>query len=69
MGYFQDTYRWLDAQFEALSKGALEYDEVKRNIGEKILESYRNGLKAEQPTPPRRSERRPAPRRFERRTS
>jgi len=70
MGYLQDTDKWLDAQFEALMKEALEYDELKRNIREKILESYRNGLNArEQAAPPRKFERRHSPRRFERKGS
>ena len=51
MGYLQDTDRWLDAQFDALSKGAIEYDELKRNIRERILESYRNGLNANGQSP------------------
>ena len=46
MGYMNDTDRWLDAQLTAFSKGAIEFDEMKRNIREKILESYRNGCKA-----------------------
>lgn len=59
MGYLNDADRWLDAQFEALSKGALEYAEVKQNIRERILESYRNGLAAAGQSPaPKRSTRR-----------
>ena len=65
MGYMQDTDRWLDGQLDALSKDAIEYDEFKRNIRERILESYKNGLKAREQSPaPRVSK----PRRFPQRT-
>ena len=62
MGYMQDTDRWLDAQFEAIAKRAIEYDELKRNIRERILESYRNGLAAKEQSPAPRGSR--PPRRF-----
>jgi endonuclease-3 len=39
-----DADRWLDAQLEALSKGTIALGEMKRNIRERILESYRSGL-------------------------
>ena len=51
MGYLQDTDRWLDGQLDALSKDAIAYDEFKRNIRERILESYKNGLKAKEQSP------------------
>jgi hypothetical protein len=46
MGYMQDTDRWLDALLADAADGKIGIDELKRAIREKLLESYRNGLKA-----------------------
>ena len=67
MGYLQEVDRWLDMLFTDLADEKISYDEVKRDIRSRILESYRNGLKgagqspaphdAERPRTPRRRER------------
>jgi hypothetical protein len=63
MGYLQDADRWLDSLFADLADGRIDFAETKRSIRERILESYKNGLRATgQPPAPRES--RP-PRRFE----
>jgi hypothetical protein len=68
MGYLQEVDRWLDVLFTDLADGKMSYDEVKRDIRERILESYRNGLKtagqSAGPRAPQKSDRR----RFARRT-
>jgi hypothetical protein len=64
MGYMQDADRWLDA---LLADEKLGVDEVKRAIREKLLESYRNGLKAAGQSPAPSDSSRP-PRRFGGRT-
>ena len=46
MGYFQELDRWLDVIFTDLADNKMSYDEVKRDIRERILDSYRNGQKA-----------------------
>ncbi len=46
MGYFQEVDRWLDVIFSDLADNKMSYDEVKRDIRERILDSYRNGQKA-----------------------
>jgi hypothetical protein len=62
MGYMQDVDRWLDGLIEQVADEKMEVAELKRAIREKILESYRNGLKgAEQSPAPRQWK----PRRFE----
>ena len=54
MGYMQEVDRWLDVIFTDLADGNTSYDETKRDIRERILESYRNGVKAAgQPPAPR----------------
>lgn len=61
MGYFQEVDRWLDMLFTDLADGKQTFDEVKRDIRSRILESYRNGQKAggQSPAPrDRRSSRR-----------
>ena len=63
MGYLQEADRWLDAIFADLADGKMSFAEVKRDIRERILQSYKNGLKASGQSPPRDSRR---PRRFSR---
>jgi hypothetical protein len=66
MGYFQEVDRWLDVIFTDLADGKMSFDDLKRDIRGRILESYRNGVKASGQAPaPRKSESRP-PRRFAR---
>lgn len=61
MGYMQETDHWLDALFADLADNRVSYADVKRDIRERILESYRNGLKAAGQSPaPREGQ----PRRF-----
>jgi len=64
MGYLQEVDRWLDVIFADLVDGKLEYGEMKRDIRERILQSYRNGIEAagqspapRENRPPRRSKR------------
>ena len=65
MGYLQDTDRWLDTLLADFADDKLLVAEVKRDLREKILESYKNGLKAREQSPaPRETERPRAPRRF-----
>lgn len=60
MGYLQEVDRWLDALFTDLANEKIGYDDVKRDIRSRILESYRNGLKAAGQSPaPRDAERTP----------
>jgi len=54
MGYLQEADRWLDMLFTDLANEKISFAEVKRDIRERILQSYKNGLQA--------SEERPAPR-------
>lgn len=46
MGYLQEADRWLDTLFADLADERTSFAETKRAIREKLLESYRNGLKA-----------------------
>jgi hypothetical protein len=62
MGYLQEVDRWLDMLLTDLADGKLSLKEMKRDVRERILDSYRNGLKAAG-TPPAPRESRP-PRRF-----
>jgi len=62
MGYLQEVDRWLDVLFADLAAEKMSYDEVKRDIRSRILESYRNGKAAQSPAP-RDRERPRAPRR------
>jgi len=65
MGYLQEVDRWLDVIFADLADGKMSFAEVKRDIRERILDSYRNGLKAAGHSPASRDAERPrAPRRF-----
>jgi hypothetical protein len=64
MGYMQDADRWLDDVLVTLLDGeAVDVhilEDAKRQIREKLLESYRNGLKAREQSPsPRGGSRRP----------
>jgi hypothetical protein len=64
MGYLQEVDRWLDMLFADLADEKTSYVEVKRDIRERILESYKNGLKAAGQSPaPRDVERPRSPRR------
>ena len=51
MGYMQEVDRWLDVIFTDLADGKAGYHETKRDIRERILESYRNGQKAAEQSP------------------
>lgn len=54
MGYLQEVDRWLDMLFTDLADEKISFKEVKRDIRSRILESYKNGLKAAgQPPAPR----------------
>ena len=66
MGYLQEVDRWLDVIFTDLADGKTNYAEVKRDIRSRILESYKNGLKAGGQSPAPRESRQP--RRFPQRT-
>jgi hypothetical protein len=64
MGYLQEVDRWLDVLFTDLANEKASHTEVKRDIRERILESYKNGLKAAGQSPAPRDDERPrAPRR------
>ena len=65
MGYLQEVDRWLDVIFTDLADGKTSYVEVKRDIRTRILESYKNGLKAGGQSPAPRENR--PPRRFRQR--
>lgn len=59
MGYMQEVDRWLDVLSFDLADGKLSYEEMKKDIKERVLQSYKNGLKAAQsPTPLKRGSRR-----------
>jgi hypothetical protein len=66
MGYLQEADRRLDVLFADLSDGKISYAEMKRDIRERILDSYRNGLKANGQSPAPQGGR--PPRRFRRRS-
>ena len=59
MGYLQEVDRWLDVIFTDLANGKTSYAEVKRDIRERILESYKNGFKAAGQSPAPRDSRPP----------
>lgn len=64
MGYLQEVDRWLDVIFADLANGKMTFAEVKHDIRERILQSYRNGVKAAGQAPAPHDEERPrAPRR------
>lgn len=54
MGYLQEVDRWLDVLFADLADGKASFAEVKRDIRSRILESYKNGLKAAGQSPAKR---------------
>ena len=63
MGYLQEVDRWLDMLARDLTDEKITYAEMNRDIRERILESYKNGLKAAAQSPAPRERK---PRRFER---
>jgi hypothetical protein len=64
MGYLQEVDRWLDVICTDLADGKMSFAEMKRDIRGRILESYKNGLKAGGQIPlPRAAERPRASRR------
>jgi hypothetical protein len=67
MGYMQDADRWLDTLLADFSEAKIGFDELKRAIREKLLESYRNGVKAQIDDHGTRESERPWSRRDERR--
>jgi len=67
MGYFQELDRWLDVIFTDLADNKMSYDEVKRDIRERILDSYRNGQQAAGQSPAERAPQKKGSRRFARR--
>jgi len=46
MGYLQEVDRWLDMLCTDLADQKITFSEMKRDIRSRILESYKNGLKA-----------------------
>ena len=58
MGYLQEVDRWLDVLFKDHADGKTSYADVKRDIRERILDSYRNGLAAAGQPPAPRAKRR-----------
>ena len=64
MGYLQEVDRWLDVIFTDLADGKMSFADMKRDIRERILQSYRNGQVAGQAAASRAAEHPPAPRRF-----
>jgi hypothetical protein len=67
MGYLQEVDRWLDVIFADLADGKMDYAGIKRDIRERILDSYRNGLAAGGRSPAPQAPQRKETRRFERR--
>ena len=54
MGYLKEVDQWLDVIFADLANGKTSYHDVKRDIRERILDSYRNGVEdGERKAPPR----------------
>jgi hypothetical protein len=59
-GYLQEADGWLDALFKDHADGKLSYAGLKHDIKDRILQSYKNGLKAAGQSPaPRERERQP----------
>jgi len=54
MGYLQEVDRWLDVILADVADGKMSLAELKRDIRERILDSYRNGKAAagQSPAPP-----------------
>jgi len=64
MGYLQEVDRWRDVILSDLADGKMSFAELKRDIRERILDSYRNGKAAAGQSPaPQRAERPRVPRR------
>jgi hypothetical protein len=54
-GYLHEADGWLDALFRDHADGKLGYAELKTDIKSRLLESFKNGLKAREQSPvPRR---------------
>jgi len=51
MAYMQELDAWLDGLFTELADQNISFAETKKAIREKVLESYRNGQKAEEESP------------------
>jgi len=64
MGYMEEAERWIETLLTDLADEKMSVAEVKRDIKSRILESYKNGLKAarQSPAPDKRGNRRTAPR-------
>ncbi len=62
MGYLQEVDRWLDMLCNDLADGKVSYAEMKGDIRERILQSYKNGLAARDQSPAPRTGQ---PRRYE----
>lgn len=54
MAYMQDVDRWLEELLQDFVEGRT-FDDLKRAVREKILESYRNGQQAEGQSPATRT--------------
>ena len=67
MGYMQEVDHWLESQLDLWLDEKISDEELKRSICDKILESYKNGLKAAGQSPAPRGNR--SPRRFPQRAN
>jgi hypothetical protein len=56
MGYLQEVDRWIDMLLTDLADEKITLKELKRDIRSRILESYKNGLKAAGQSPAPRAE-------------
>lgn len=65
MGYLQEVDRWLDVLLADFADGKITLDHLKRHVRDRLLDSYKNGLKAAGQSPAPRD---PKPRRFAERT-
>jgi hypothetical protein len=61
MGYLQEVDRWLDMLLTDLADEKISFEEMKRDIRSRVLESYKNGLKAGGQSPAPRESRSPRP--------
>jgi len=61
MGYLQEADRWIDNLINELFEEPERAPEVKRQLRQKLLESYRNGLSAAGQSPAPRESRPPRP--------
>ena len=58
-GFMAEVDQSLDVLFQDLADENISYEEAKKHIKERILQSYKNGLKAAQsPAPYKRGSRR-----------